>query len=403
MLFVGGVRIDETTDAATRRMVLASAYEVQTRPECGCRPAGHRPAMYIAQVGEQWVVKRMPNTGNDHAVGCDSWSPPPALSGAGEVLGRAVVPDRDGSTALRLGFAMSRAAGRAAPPAAAGSPGSSVKADGTRLSLRGLLHLLWDEARLTVWSPRMTGRRSWRVVSWHLGVAAEGKTARGVPLRLWVPEPFRADDKAAIAARRTAAWSAAVETPGRVSRFMVLVGEVKKIERGRYGHLMTIKHLPGCPVVLDEDLHKRMVRRFDDDLELWGADPQSHLVVAATFSVGRTGLPRAHELTLMLTTPEWLPVEGALARDVVAAAVAGERRFTVSLRYNRPAADPHAVLVLTDVVPPVAVTAPGSVGLAEAVVGSDVRVWEWDGVGTVSLPGPSAPDCGAAAAGGAGS
>jgi len=46
--------------------------------------------MYIAKVGNRYIVKRMPDTGQLHSPDCDSYEPPAELSGLGEVLGSAI-------------------------------------------------------------------------------------------------------------------------------------------------------------------------------------------------------------------------------------------------------------------------------------------------------------------------
>jgi len=54
--------IEET--APDLQDALADAYRKRIRPLCLCKEGGL--AMYIAQVGEQYIVKRMPMTGGGH-------------------------------------------------------------------------------------------------------------------------------------------------------------------------------------------------------------------------------------------------------------------------------------------------------------------------------------------------
>ena len=136
-------------------------------------------AMYIARLGDGFILKRMPNTGSHHAPDCPSYEPPTEFSGLEQVLGSAIIEDPDtGETTLKLDFSMSKNAGRSAPFSAS-RPHDSVVADGTKLSLRSLLHYLWDQAELTRWKPEFVGKRSWATVRRHLLQAAENKIARG--------------------------------------------------------------------------------------------------------------------------------------------------------------------------------------------------------------------------------
>jgi len=72
---------------------------------------------------------------------------------------------------------------------------------GQRLTLRSLLHYLWDQAELTHWKPGFVGRRSWTTVRRHLLRAAEYKVVRGHPLlaSLYIPETFSVERPAPLA------------------------------------------------------------------------------------------------------------------------------------------------------------------------------------------------------------
>lgn len=86
-----------------------------------------------------------------------------------------------------------------------------MKSEARRLSLRALLHFLWNEAGLTKWTSAWADKRHWWNIRWHLIEAARTMIVKGGPLSdmLLVPEPFRAANKEAIepAARREAEQS----------------------------------------------------------------------------------------------------------------------------------------------------------------------------------------------------
>jgi hypothetical protein len=196
-------------DDAGFQDALAVAHASRHRPLCLCRPAGFE--MYVARLGSGFVVKRMPDTGGAHAPDCASYEPPPDLSGLGELTGSAIVEDPTaGVTSLKLGFALTKGSSRSTTPAA-GDGSDSVSSDGSRLTMRGLLHYLWDQGELTRWQPAFAGRRSWAVVRKHLLLAAEGKVARARALQdqLYIPEPFAVERRNEINARRIARWSRA--------------------------------------------------------------------------------------------------------------------------------------------------------------------------------------------------
>ena len=128
------------TDSSGFAEAIAAAHAEHHRPRCLCLRNGIE--MYVARLGNGFIVKRMPNTGSQHAPDCPSYEPPPEFSGLGQVLGSAIAEDlTTGETTLKLDFSMTKIAGGSAMPTSGGSR-DSVASSGTKLSLRGLLHYL---------------------------------------------------------------------------------------------------------------------------------------------------------------------------------------------------------------------------------------------------------------------
>ena len=330
---------------------IAAAHADHQRPRCLCLVEGVE--MYVARLAgtsDGFIVKRMPGTGSHHAPDCASYEPPPEVSGLGQVLGSAIAEDpATGETTLKLDFPMSKIGGRSTVPAS-GDATDSVASHGTRLSLRGLLHYLWDQAELTRWQPGFAGKRSWGTVRRYLLQAAENKIARGDSLRarLYIPEAFSVEQRDAINARRLAQWSQAATAPGRPQQLMLLIGEVKEIVPARYGFKAVVKHVPDQGFALDEQVYRRLGRRFEPQLALWGAAEDIHMVMIATFSISAAGVPTIVELSLMPVTRQWLPVEDAFEKQLVEKLVGEGRSFIEGLRYNLGSASALACATLTD-------------------------------------------------------
>ena len=88
---------------------IADAHAAHQRPRCMCLVDGVE--MYVARLGDGFIVKRMPNTGSHHAPDCPSYEPPAESSGLGQVLGSAITEDpATGETTLKLDFSMSKIA-----------------------------------------------------------------------------------------------------------------------------------------------------------------------------------------------------------------------------------------------------------------------------------------------------
>jgi hypothetical protein len=125
------------------------------------------------------------------------------------------------------------------------------------------------------------------------------------------------DQRDAINARRNAQWSPATAAPGKPQQLMLLLGEVKEIVPARYGFKAVVKHVPDQGFALDEQVFRRLGRRFEPQLALWGAAEDIHMIMIATFSVGAAGVPTIVELSLIPVTRQWLPVEDAFEKQLV--------------------------------------------------------------------------------------
>ncbi|WP_457324207.1 DUF1173 family protein [Roseateles sp. P5_E11] len=327
---------------------VAQAYAARRRPRCLCRPEGVE--MYVAKLGDGYIVKRMPETGSQHAPGCPSYEGSTEASGRGLMLGLAIREDPGtGLTALRLDFSLSHGAGRSAVPSFE-AEASTARSRGSRLSLRGLLHYLWDQAGLTRWQPGFAGKRSWGVVRRRLREATSSHTANGQVLqdRLYVPEPFAADQWEGIRARRSAQWAAVTEGPSIAHPRMLLVAELKELASARHGYKATVKHAPDLGFMLDERLFRQVGRRFERQLALWGASDDIRMVVIGTFSLTASGVPLLGEVSLMPATRDWIPVESAFEKMLIERLIADERCFLKGLRYDLRAEVPLAAATLLD-------------------------------------------------------
>jgi hypothetical protein len=328
------------------------AHEERLRPRCLCRSDsdGQGIEMYVARLVDGYIVKRMPNTGNQHATHCPSYEPSAELSGLGQLLGSAIVENpATGETTLKLDFSMRKLPGRSTSPAGA-STSSSVVTQGQKLSLRALLHYLWDQAELTHWKPCFGGRRSWFTVRKHLLRAAENKFMHCHPLKasLYIPEVFSVDQREALQLRRSQQWARASHQEGSPQQLMLMIAEVKEITPARFGHKAVIKHIPDQAFMLDEQLYRRMGRRFASVLSLWAACEDLHMVIIATFSVSDAGIPNVVELFLMPVTQHWLPIENGFEKQLLDRLASDGRSFVKGLRYDLAVSITAASATLTD-------------------------------------------------------
>jgi hypothetical protein len=242
----------------------------------------------------------------------------------------------------------------------------------------------------------MEGKRSWFVVRKYLLEAAGEIDAKGAPLasRLFIPEPYRPDSAAALAARRKAFFGALrMDGSDEHVALALLVAEVKDlVERGDV-HVVVLKHLPDCPLTLDSATGAQLARRFERELLAKAEQPDTRLVLGCTVRPADDGLGHADTLALVALTPEWIPFDHLLERALLAELVREERRFLKPLRYEAgPSATFASALLLDagDAPVPLHVVAPSAVGqrpeLREARAAPGENAWIWRPGEALAMP-----------------
>lgn len=353
---------------------LAAAYAQQLRPQCLCGGIGRTgPPMYLARCQGGYLVKRMPGTGHLHAPHCGSYEVPSELGG-GSGLDAAVREDiASGCFVVKLDFALTRQPGRSPP---APGEGTGAVRSSARLSLRGLLHFLWQQADLHRWHPGFEGKRTWGLVRRHVLQAAGATRVGGQPLadRLYIPEVFSVADKEALAWRRRQQWSRALPCAGP-QPLLLMLAELKSWAPSRHGQQLVLKHVPDQRLWLDTGLAKRVQRRFEAELAAWGADDSLHVVLLATAMLLETGVPSVQALTLVLTTAAWLPVRRTSELPLLQRLVQEGRCFKTPMGGDgEPGQWPTAVLTDT-AAPPTPLYVGGALGSTDVL--EEGGVWRW--------------------------
>lgn len=345
--------------------------------------------MYVAHLRD-FVVKRMPNAGGQHHPRCGSFEPDVAQSGLGAFSGGAVRELDSGRTELRVDFPWTRRRGHGAPRDAAAESGQ-VEAVTRRMSLRAVMHFLFERAGFNRWVPAMKGRRNQGVVRKYLLEAAADVDAAGGSLadRLFVPEAFNEGVKAEIARRRREKL-AMLKPDGASTPLALLIGEFKTVEATEQGRRVWIRHMPDAPLLVEDSVWQRLTRRYMSLFEARDADTglRVRLVMAALIKARREFTYEVDAASLMMTSEHWIPVEGVHELSLIDALVNEGRRFIKPLRYDAPSAEAFANALLLDVGPqarPLHLVSPYADERSRAVKrraiergAHDVWVWEID-------------------------
>ncbi len=174
--------------------------------------------------------------------------------------------------------------------------------------------------------------------------------------RLYVPEPFSEERKAEIARRRREALAVlqAPEGDGQLKLGLVL-GELKGCEASGFGRKVWVKHMPDCPLFIDERAWARIERSSAALFEARDAHPEARLRLAlcALVYAKREHACQIDTARLMLVTENWIPIEGAHEVELIQRLTEASRCFLKPLRYDAPAAAafPNVLLLDTGAVP----------------------------------------------------
>ena len=371
---------------------LARIYGTPARPRCLCVDEGVE--MYVSKFGD-FVIKRMPETGAEHRPTCPSYELGASESGLGEVLGEAIIERGTDGVELRLAFPLTRRIGRSFATSDPKPLGEVTVARKT-LSLRGLLHYLWERAGFNRWYPRMQGKRSYWVLRKFLLQASEEVTTKGLRLveRVFIPEQFSLERADEIAQRHKGALSILLSPEVDLQlKMMVAIAELKEFKQTTLGYEVVLKHVPDCAFFLDHRAGERVKRAFGFELLAWTAG-QIRLITACLVYAKREHLYQIESLTLMMTSAQWIPLDHTCEKDVVDKLVAEQRAFLKPLRYEAKHAGKFPNFLLLDADErPVALdilsaflTDQERAAKARAIEARKPHGWAWDAAQEVFIP-----------------
>lgn len=327
---------------------LATIYETPERPRCMCVRGGVE--MYVAK-HRLFVVKRMPETGSQHHPSCPSYASDLQQSGLGELMGEAVIEHSPESVELRVDFPLTRVLGRARISGEQQTP-ADVVVPKRRMSLRAVMHFLFEKSGMNRWTSAMEGKRNQGVLHKYLTEAAEEITTKGMRLseRFYVPEPFSEASKLQNAERRRAKL-AFLQSCADATQFNIamILGEFKGSEAMVSGRRIFVKHMPDAPLLIDTKAWVRIERVYGKLFEARDADTvrKPRLVICALIYARREHTYQIDTASFMLTTDQWIPINGIDEIDLIQALIDKKRRFVKPLQYDAKsaAAFPNALLL----------------------------------------------------------
>lgn len=308
--------------------------------------------MYIAKLAnkEAFIVKRMPKSGQSHHTNCSSFEVPDELSGRGALEDNAIVEDDStGLTNLKLDFSLSKIPGKSPVQTEEDNKKTTIESDPSKLTLRSLLHCLYEDSGLNRWVPNMESKRNWYVVRKNLMEAVNAKLVKGKPLSniVLMPETFSMEKKDIFSAQRRKFLSS-LKPQGKKKPVGILIGEVKSFESARFNKKLVIKHMGDVPIYYGEDIQKQIDKHFSQEISMFEENEKIHLLTIATFIISPSGNPTIDSMSFITVDANWLPFDGIDEFDLVSRAVREKRHFIKGLRYNLAPQKVIASILLSD-------------------------------------------------------
>lgn len=297
-----------------------------------------------------------PEDGHRHSPACVFHRDAPEHTGLSSLAHGAVV-EREGGFYVRPAFSLMRAVQPPTPtiakPAAGGAPlGELPAAPG--LPLYGLLHCLWDHARLNRWA---TGWRRdyWRVVRELRDVAQHGHVGRhALHECLYVPPAFRADRVAAINDELDA-FLQQLRPAGndQTARSGLVLGRITRVQACAFGgYRLGIGHMR-LQAHANESVQHALAKQYARGLHTANlpSDAPTMCMGLLQVELSHKGLLRIVDAALMVVTRDYIPVDSVYEARVAAHLVSRNRTFSKPLSYGAREGLPSFMLL--DTTPPV--------------------------------------------------
>ncbi|MGQ1480521.1 DUF1173 family protein (plasmid) [Acinetobacter baumannii] len=351
--FIHNGKLVNVEDDVLTQAILQDCYQKGIRPTCSCLP-DKNIEMYIAKIGDNFVLKRMPNSADQHHFDCLSYEPPNEISGLGEVMGEAIKTDETGASVLKFEFSLSKSNVTKQAPTPSETPKDTVKAETAKLTLKGTLDYLLDEALLNRHRPNM--RHNWFQFRKALKIALNDKKNKKDDLSslVYIPEYYDQTKHNEIEARRKAEL-ADLKVKGTKRPLKIFIGVIKSIDDARFdGGRIILKHAPTLHLFMDAKMYTRVKKRFEPELEQAQYHEDVSLLAIGTFGFADSGIAKIEEIALVPLNSSWLPFDSLEEKELLDTLTMQNRSFIKCLRYNLSKNTPIANILLTDTDPPTA-------------------------------------------------
>lgn len=393
------------SDSASVQEPLQQVWTQRGRVLCLCTVPPRK--LVIRARSGQFHLAVWPGDGPRHDPECPFHCHP--AEGLEELRSSTALDENVDGFVIQPGFALQRRLYQAEAPPVTPAPIDSRRARAPmgaaprrNMPLLGLLHFLWDGARLNRWRPGWS-RRYWRVARELNAMAHQGRLGdRPLDECLYIPPQFRADQVAAINAgfeafvaplRRSATKPAVLSG--------LILAQLGGMQSVTGGWRIVLKQTAES-VFLTHAQHANLTRRHIRAMTVVNAPADSPTRVFGLLHVESSpkGSLRLIDAALMVTSRDYVPVDTNYEVQLVRELIRHDRSFVKPLHFGSARAEHLPDLVLLDTKPATCVEIFGANTTGylqlkdEKIRGHRARgdaVWTWQACAGEPLPDLPAP------------
>lgn len=320
--------------------ILRDHHDLGRKPTCLCKKGPGRGLGPVRLSSGRFILRRLPETGAEHDPECAFWDPDPRTSGMQCYDVPAIRGSAESGFSLRLSEAIQprKESEETAKVPSQASPSPSTPKRQPAVSMLGLLHFLWERARFNQWRPGMAGKRTGTAFGGYIAETAQEVTVSRHKLNSILVHLVGGDARK-VHPFRLANQQAIGNALAKGSRVMLL-GELdpSSLNAGSWGaflHQGLYRTFVSIPKQVQAAILERIGEHYSAILALETGEPRIIVLGLATPSRITVG----HRLTLgafavMLTTPNYIPVESSHEWRVARKLEGEGRRFLKPLRYD---------------------------------------------------------------------
>lgn len=303
---------------------------------CCCYGKGTKQLMVRYLSGsDTYTLAKYPSSGSEHSLDCKFHSLDETQSGM-QGYESGVVREKDGIMHIKLSIGMTKIdkvpQDKVTPLRLAHRAGNGQ----SKMSLVGLLHLLWSEGELNKWYPKMAGKRKGSIVSNQILKAAGNIKVGRLSINDVILVRTDNDAKNILLSNEKN-----VEASFESNKRLIIVTTLARYNEEKYS-LSTPESLPinnfgGMPrAMIDSDSWSKLVNSFPIEIAGWkkGKQVVAIALVDTPTKNNKYISSKVLQMGLMMVTDNWIPIDSAYEGEVADKLTKEDRAYIKPLRYD---------------------------------------------------------------------